>query len=252
MPPFRLSRRGLLAGYALLLAGTALFIQLRLRERSAIHAATRDRATGYARILADSSAPGLVFGDVAAVEGAYAPLVSEPSFLHVGIRDRAGAVVSARGRHDAEGTADQIHVSAPVIDVAGRTIGTAHLVLSTRNITEQARAVDIMSALFLATQLLGGSFILRAVRDQARTREQLVRSDRLASVGRLATSVAHEINNPLTYVLANLRFVAEDFRSNRGSSPKIPEGFEQSPSASLRAPAHERGRSPHACQMAVM
>jgi len=36
-----------------------------------------------------------------------------------------------------------------------------------------------------------------------------------------------------------------------GSSPKIPGG-ERSPSASLRAPAHARGRSPHACQMAVM
>jgi signal transduction histidine kinase/CheY-like chemotaxis protein len=42
-----------------------------------------------------------------------------------------------------------------------------------------------------------------------RTQEELVAADRRISVGRLAAGVAHEINNPLAYVGANLRFVAE-------------------------------------------
>ena len=41
-------------------------------------------------------------------------------------------------------------------------------------------------------------------REQKRMQAQLLRSDRLASVGLLAAGVAHEINNPLAAVMANL------------------------------------------------
>jgi hypothetical protein len=39
---------------------------------------------------------------------------------------------------------------------------------------------------------------------------RLAQSDRMASIGLLAAGVAHEINNPLTYVLYNLQGLAED------------------------------------------
>ncbi|MDP1824592.1 MAG: ATP-binding protein [Archangium sp.] len=39
---------------------------------------------------------------------------------------------------------------------------------------------------------------------------QLVVADRMASLGMLAAGVAHEINNPLAWVIANLNFVAEE------------------------------------------
>jgi len=51
--------------------------------------------------------------------------------------------------------------------------------------------------------------------EKARVEEQLLISDRLASVGTLAASVAHEINNPLSALLANLEFVAEDLEALR-------------------------------------
>jgi signal transduction histidine kinase len=38
---------------------------------------------------------------------------------------------------------------------------------------------------------------------------KLMQAERLASMGTLAAGVAHEINNPLTYVMANIGFVAE-------------------------------------------
>jgi signal transduction histidine kinase len=44
--------------------------------------------------------------------------------------------------------------------------------------------------------------------EQARMRSKLVLTDRLVSVGTLAAGVAHEINNPLMYVLTNLEYVS--------------------------------------------
>ncbi|MBI3070519.1 MAG: response regulator [Deltaproteobacteria bacterium] len=50
-----------------------------------------------------------------------------------------------------------------------------------------------------------------ALRKERRTLEgQLVISDRMASVGSLAAGVAHEINNPLGALMANLQFAMED------------------------------------------
>jgi signal transduction histidine kinase len=39
------------------------------------------------------------------------------------------------------------------------------------------------------------------------TRDNLVRSERLAGLGRLSASIGHEINNPLSYVIGNLNYV---------------------------------------------
>ena len=49
----------------------------------------------------------------------------------------------------------------------------------------------------------------RDVTDRRELEARLRVSDRMASVGTLAAGVAHEINNPLAYILANLGFVAD-------------------------------------------
>jgi len=49
--------------------------------------------------------------------------------------------------------------------------------------------------------------------ESAKLRAQLIQSDRLASIGLLAAGVAHEINNPLAYVLPNLERLAEGLAS---------------------------------------
>jgi PAS domain S-box-containing protein len=53
---------------------------------------------------------------------------------------------------------------------------------------------------------------------QAKYQKQLVLSDRMASVGTLAAGVAHEINNPLTYITANISTAIEEVRALAGGS----------------------------------
>jgi PAS domain S-box-containing protein len=51
---------------------------------------------------------------------------------------------------------------------------------------------------------IGVVLVARDLREIASLRNRLVISDRLAAVGQLAAGIAHEINNPMTYVRANL------------------------------------------------
>jgi two-component system sensor histidine kinase PhcS len=50
----------------------------------------------------------------------------------------------------------------------------------------------------------------------AATQTRVQEADRLAQVGRLAAGVAHEVNNPLAFIQANLRFLAEELPRQQG------------------------------------
>ena len=83
---------------------------------------------------------------------------------------------------------------------------------------------------------------LQQLRD---TQGQLLFADRLAAVGRLAAGVGHGINNPLSYILSNLRYIrAELERTQRPPSP--PERQER-----LMAAIRERARAPSASAFIV-
>ncbi len=63
----------------------------------------------------------------------------------------------------------------------------------------------------MKVQFDGGPAVLCMIRDLSERKQmqlQLLQSDRLASVGMLAAGIAHEINNPLAYVMANLEVIA--------------------------------------------
>ncbi len=55
--------------------------------------------------------------------------------------------------------------------------------------------------------LLGAVVVLRDVTDQREAQERAMVSDRLASLGMLAAGTAHEINNPLTFVVGNTDYL---------------------------------------------
>jgi PAS domain S-box-containing protein len=57
---------------------------------------------------------------------------------------------------------------------------------------------------------IGAVVVARDVTDKKQTEMQLMLADRMATVGTLAAGVAHEINNPLASVIANLDMAVQD------------------------------------------
>jgi PAS domain S-box-containing protein len=58
--------------------------------------------------------------------------------------------------------------------------------------------------------VLGRVVVFRDITDRVKMEKRLALSERLASVGRMAAEVAHEINNPLAYVTLNVSYVLDE------------------------------------------
>ncbi len=69
--------------------------------------------------------------------------------------------------------------------------------------------------------ITGFVMVARDVTDRKQTEMQLMLADRMASVGTLAAGVAHEINNPLAAVIANLDMALQDL-ADLGERPGLP------------------------------
>jgi PAS domain S-box-containing protein len=69
--------------------------------------------------------------------------------------------------------------------------------------------------------ITGFVMVARDVTDRKQTEMQLMLADRMASVGTLAAGVAHEINNPLAAVIANLDMALQDL-VDLGERPDLP------------------------------
>jgi PAS domain S-box-containing protein len=77
---------------------------------------------------------------------------------------------------------------------------------------------------------IGLVLVARDLREVASLRSRLVVSDRLAAVGQLAAGIAHEINNPVAFVRANLGALAELLEA---VGSKLPAQLEEELGASL-------------------
>jgi PAS domain S-box-containing protein len=75
-------------------------------------------------------------------------------------------------------------------------------------------------------ELDGAAAVIVAARDvteRAEFQHQLLQRDRMAALGTLSAGVAHEINNPLTYLLVNLEHVLRRLRAASASDDPVGE-----------------------------
>ncbi len=109
-----------------------------------------------------------------------------------------------------------------------RTENQSQLISSVANLAAHYRATIILNLLVISLTLVLGALAFRQVRrsalleaenrHQAHVRElerQMLHTERLASVGRLAAGLAHEINNPLEGIGNYLSLLEEDLRDGR-------------------------------------
>jgi PAS domain S-box-containing protein len=72
-------------------------------------------------------------------------------------------------------------------------------------------------------EVRGGVGIVQDVSERKRIQSQLARADRMASIGTLAAGVAHEINNPLVYVLLGLELIERELSKLQTGTPSPEE-----------------------------
>ncbi|HEY8040055.1 MAG TPA: ATP-binding protein [Polyangiaceae bacterium] len=79
--------------------------------------------------------------------------------------------------------------------------------------------------------------VARDVTERKRIEAQLLLADRMASMGTLAAAVAHEVNNPLGFTIANVGFALDELR-HLETELAVTEGEDQQELAARLARAH--------------
>ncbi|SEC31714.1 sensor histidine kinase [Terriglobus roseus] len=99
----------------------------------------------------------------------------------------------------------RFYAGAPLITPDGHVIGTVCVIdQKPRSMrTEQVRALEA-----LARQVMARMELRRQMRENTLTADAMRTAEKLAAVGRMASSLAHEINNPLQSV-TNLLYMVE-------------------------------------------
>jgi PAS domain S-box-containing protein len=94
------------------------------------------------------------------------------------------------------------------VPIRFKTIAPGGVILSERRLVRKDGT--IMPGELSTKALLDGTFqvVVRDVTERKNAQAEVLLADRMSSLGRLASGVAHEINNPLAYVMLNLEFLA--------------------------------------------
>ncbi len=173
-----------------------------IRARSAADLALRRSEARFRQLI--ESAP-----DAISVSRQGKILYSNPAFVKLAGYESADQVIG-------KSLADMVHDDERAV-VAGRLsrVDAGAPMLSTQEY--RVRRPDerpVIAEFFsIPIEFEGSSAALsfgRDITERKRLHEQLVQSARMAALGVVAAGVAHEINNPLAYVLLNLGFLARE------------------------------------------
>ena len=63
-----------------------------------------------------------------------------------------------------------------------------------------------------------------ALEQLKKTQSHLVQTEKLAGLGQMVAGVAHEINNPLAFVINNVAVLQRDLRRRHGTARDVPRG----------------------------
>ena len=116
------------------------------------------------------------------------------------LRDGSSPPVMTAGLKHPDGTLGWVLISAARLPSSERLGGDSALVTFI-DVTSTKEASDALSE--------ADRRLRRTISSVSNLQDQLARSEHMASLGLMAAGVAHEINNPLSYILSNLSFAAE-------------------------------------------
>jgi len=166
----------------------------------------------------------------------------------LGLTDGIIFEFNAEGRYLAIWTRSDELLAAPrevlmgrtIADVLGPTVAAPfleriHRVLATQKSERFEYSMDVAGGTrwfsadaLLVPQRQSVVCLVRDITHQKTLEQRLLQADRLAALGTLAAGVAHEVNNPLSYVSSNLNFASETVAEVLGSLKKGEGGTERS------------------------
>jgi len=119
---------------------------------------------------------------------------------------------------------DRSVAEGPLVTPAANTAAPWHRVpVRWRCVGGGVRATEAVAALVDYEGEPAIVVLARDVTELAESQHQLLQRDRMAALGTLSAGVAHEINNPLTYLLVNLDYVMRRLRAASASDDPMGE-----------------------------
>ncbi|HEX8821281.1 MAG TPA: PAS domain S-box protein [Archangium sp.] len=112
-----------------------------------------------------------------------------------------------------------------ILDEPPAPPGTALLVTGERRLKRKdgnVRTAEFASLPLLFSGQPAVVCIARDVTEQRQLQSRLSLADRMASMGTLAAGIAHEINNPLAFVISNLGFLSDELNRLPSSAVQAP------------------------------